>query len=348
MQWIGPRTATVPCSDAVVRQHPEDFRVTELMAIETSGTGEHLWVRVRKQNWNTESAARQLARVAGIPVRQVGFAGMKDRHAVTEQWFSLHLPGRPDPAWDRLPDGIEVLAATRHSRKLHRGALQGNRFEIVLRDLVCQEDALRDRLESIARDGVPNYFGEQRFGHDGANVEQARALFAGTARHPRHGQGILLSAARAAVFNAVLAERVRNGTWQTPLAGEACVLDGSHSFFVANEPDDVLMTRLAEHDIHLSGPLWGKGDLPTRAVVRELERAVAARHADLTAGLEAAGLRQGRRPLRVIPAEVQFERPAIGVGCIRFSLPAGCYATAVLRELAEYRVATREVEEDHP
>jgi tRNA pseudouridine13 synthase len=327
-------------SRARLRTVPEDFVVEEQMPFTLTGSGEHLWLKVRKRGFNTEQVARQLAREAGLTPRAVGFAGMKDKRAVTVQWFSLHLPGRADPGWQGLPPGIEVLEAARHGRKLQRGALRGNRFEIVLRECSGEPAALHARLDAIRRDGVPNYFGEQRFGHAGGNVAHARAMFTGAAPAPdRHRRGIYLSAARAFLFNEVLAERIRAGHWQTPLPGEACVLAGSNSFFVTDEPDEPLRRRLAEHDVHLSGPLWGAGEPPTRGTVRTLEERVIAGHADLAAGLAREGLRQERRALRVIPADIEAEPLEADGWRLRFSLPAGSYATAVLRELADYRVA---------
>lgn len=348
MQWNWPRTAETPLTAAMMRTAPEDFRVEELMRIEPEGKGEHLWVRVCKRNWNTDQVARQLARIAGISPRTVGYAGMKDRRAVTVQWFSLQLPGRADPVWEGLPAGIEVLAAVRHSRKLQRGALTGNRFEIVLRECAGDGAALARRLAAIGREGVPNYFGEQRFGRDGGNIARAQEMFSGAAvARDRHRRGIYLSAARAFLFNEVLAERIRAGNWQMPLPGEACLLAGSNSFFVIDAVDDVIQKRLSEHDIHLSGPLWGEGELPTRAAVQMIEQAVAARHPGLVAGLAHAGLRQERRALRVIPGDIQIDALDAGSWRLHFSLPSGSYATAVLRELADYRVAeTNPLEDD--
>lgn len=310
------------------------------MAIELAGHGEHLWLKVRKRDHNTEQVARQLARAAGIGPRQVGYAGMKDRRAVAVQWFSLHLPGRADPDWAGLPAGIEIVEVARHTRKLQRGALRGNRFTIVLRQCLGEESELRRCCAEIGREGVPYYFGEQRFGRDGMNVVNARALFAGTRiERDRHRRGIYLSAARAFLFNAVLATRLERGNWQTPLAGEACMLAGSHSFFIADVADDTIVRRLAEQDIHLSGPMWGAGEPPTRAAVRDLELAVVGKHADLAQGLATAGLRQERRALRLIPQQLEIERADATGWRLAFSLPAGGFATAVLRELSDYQVA---------
>jgi len=309
------------------------------MPFALSGSGEHLWLRVRKRGFNTDEVARQLARRAGVTRRDVGYAGMKDRRAVTEQWFSLHLAGRADPDWRDLPDGIDILEAIRHHRKLKTGGLAGNCFTIVLRECLGAPEAVQARIDAIRRDGVPNYFGEQRFGHDGGNIDHARAMFAGREQvRDRHRHGIYLSAARSLLFNDVLAERVRNSTWNAILPGEVCMLAGSNSFFVADEPDEVLQRRLGEQDIHPSGPMWGAGEPPCTGQARELEARVAAAHPDLVPGLVAAGLRQERRALRLFPEELEAEPVEASAWRLRFCLPAGSYATAVVRELAEYTV----------
>lgn len=332
-----PRSAPPPLTAAVLRATPEDFVVEERMPFTLAGGGEHLWVKLRKRGWNTEQAGRELARRAGVTRREVGYAGMKDRHAVTVQWFSLHLAGRADPDWQGLPDGMQVLAAVRHTRKLKTGALEGNCFAITLRDCRGDAEALQARLDEIRRQGVPNYFGEQRFGHDAENIRHARAMIAGTEPvRDRHQRGIYLSAARSWLFNAVLAERVRRQTWQTALRGEVCILAGSNSFFVSESVDETIRQRLRDHDIHLSGPLWGEGEPPTREEVQALETQIAAREPDLVQGLAAAGLRQERRALRVIPSDLEAEAVDASSWRLSFCLPAGCYATAVLRELAHY------------
>ncbi len=333
-----PRSGQPPLTHALLRSQPEDFRVAEQMPFTLDGHGEHLWLRVRKRGLNTDQLAKRLARIAGIQRRDIGYAGMKDRHAITEQWFSLHLPGRDDPEWHGLPEGVGIVEAVRHTRKLKTGALAGNGFEIVLRDCSGDRAALATRVESIRREGVPNYFGEQRFGRNGENIAKARALFAGSVNiRDRHLRGIYLSAARSFLFNEVLAGRVRAGTWQTASDGEVCLLDGRNSFFAVDAVDDTIRRRLLEHDVHLSGPLWGAGELTTRGAVRERETAMAMQHADLARGLEEAGLRQERRALRVVPKDMKAEAVDDRTWRLAFRLPPGCYATAVLRELALYR-----------
>jgi tRNA pseudouridine13 synthase len=333
-----PRTAPPPLSQAVLRAEPGDFVVEEQMPHVPEGRGEHLWLQVRKRGFNTDHVAKLLARSAGVTHREVGYAGMKDRNAVTVQWFSLYLPGRPDPSWSGLPSGIEVLAARRHTRKLKIGALAGNCFTLVLRECAGDADALAARVQEIVTHGVPNYFGEQRFGHDGDNIAHARAMLAGRESvHDRHLRGIYLSALRAYLFNEVLAARVAAGSWRSGLPGEAFMLAGSNSFFVAETIDATLQARLDARDIHPSGPLWGEGELPSRGIVHELEAAIIARYPDLAAGLAAERLRQERRALRLLPRELSAERLEPSVWRLRFCLPAGSYATMVVREMAEYR-----------
>lgn len=341
LPWHWPRSGPSPLVAAQLRAQPEDFLVEEELPFTLSGSGEHLWLRVRKRGLNSEQVAVALGRAAGVPRRDVGYAGMKDRHAETIQWFSLLLGPRPAPGWGTLPAGIEVLEETRHARKLKTGALSGNRFVLVLRHCQGDPDALLRRIEAIRQEGVPNYFGEQRFGRGGENIERATAMFSGILPVPtRHQRGIYLSAARSLIFNEVLGRRVQAASWNRLQDGEAVVLAGSRSFFVADEIDATLIERLARHDIHPSGPLWGKGELPSHGAVRAIEEEVAARHAALATGLAAAGLAQERRALRVIPRELEAAWLDGTTLSLRFGLPSGCYATALVRELADYQDAS--------
>jgi tRNA pseudouridine13 synthase len=264
----------------------------------------------------------------------VGYAGLKDRHAVTRQAFTVQLPGKADPDWHAFPHAeVKVLASTRHKRKLKRGALRGNRFVLVLRDVRGDRAQAETVLGNIATRGVPNYFGEQRFGREGGNVAQARAMFAGR-RVDRDKRSILLSAARSQIFNSVLAARVERDAWDKPLDGEIWSLAGSRSWFGPEPFDDVLAARLAQGDIHPSGPLWGQGEPPATEAAAELERSVAAQYADLSEGLAAARMEQERRPLRLLPKDLRWRWLDDETLELSFELPAGAYATVVVRELA--------------
>lgn len=331
---------------ARLRSTAEDFQVDEVLGFDPDGAGEHVFLRVEKRGANTEWVAKAIARHAGVAADAVSYAGLKDRHAVTRQTFSVPIPVRREVDWSGLrSDEFRVLDATRHSRKLKRGALQGNRFRIVLREIAGDRAAAGQRLEAIARRGVPNYFGEQRFGRDGDNAARALAMFQGR-RVARHERSLLLSAARSQIFNSLLAARVAQASWDRALDGEIWMLAGSHSIFGPEMLTAELQARLAEGDIHPTGPLWGQGDLRSSGTVAALERDIAQQQAGLADGLAAAGLNQERRSLRLFAQALcwQWEPASL---CVEFTLPAGCYATTLLRELAcwDMRSATAAMQE---
>lgn len=338
-----PRAWGDPVFEAVIRSTPEDFFVEEIDGFDASGSGEHLLLTVEKRGLNTAEAARRIARWAGVADQAVGYAGLKDRHAVTRQRFSVHLPGREAPPVDGLADGeLRVLDQARHAKKLPRGALAGNRFVLTLRGVRGDRDAIESRLRMIAAEGVPNWFGEQRFGRDGGNVEAALAMFAGR-RVRRDQRGHLLSAARSDLFNRTLAARVRAGCWNRALEGEAWILDGSRSVFGPEPWSEALARRLADFDIHPSAPLWGRGELRSGGAALALETAALGddRSLALRSGLEAAGLRQERRATRLRPRDLEHDWPGRDTLRLGFALPPGTYATAVLAEIGPARDTAR-------
>lgn len=330
-----PRAHGAPVLSARYRVQPEDFRVNEIDGFEPTGEGEHLLLTVEKRGMNTVFAAKRIARWAGIQDMGVGYAGMKDRHAVTRQRFSVHFPKRVAPDLDTLvSDDLRVLASHWHNRKLPRGALKGNGFVLVLRDVAGDRAAIEARLQAISAQGLPNYFGVQRFGREGDNVEAARRMFAGQ-RVPREQRSIYLSAARSGMFNAVLAARIAAGTWATGDEGEVWMLDGSQSVFGPEPIDEATRQRALAQDIHPTGPQWGLGELRSRDAVRALEEAATAAFADLRAGLEAAGMKQERRALRVRVHDLAWRWPADDQLELSFRLAPGAYATELLAELGE-------------
>jgi tRNA pseudouridine13 synthase len=321
-----PRALGEPVARGWLRARPEDFVVEEDLGFAPSGNGPHLLLKVRKRNANTEWVARQIAAVAGCRPFDVGFAGLKDRRAVAVQWFSVPAPRTGSAALASLEEEeFAVLEAHPHSRKLPRGALAGNRFEIRIRELVAGQE-LEQRLLAIASGGVPNYFGPQRFGRDGANLERI-----GGPLHPGE-RGFVLSAARSLVFNAVLAERVRLGSWYSLEAGDIANLDARGSIFAVDAVDDVLRDRAARLEIHVTGPMWGQGDLPTTGQVRELEARVAASFPRACELVREAGMKQERRALRLAVRELRWEREGEDLQ-LGFRLARGSFATTVLREI---------------
>lgn len=331
------RAHGAPVLDARLRAAPEDFFVEELPGFEASDAGEHLLLTVEKRGMNTAFAARRIAAWAGVDESAIGYAGLKDRHAVTRQRFTVWLPKKIAPDLEALQsDDLRVLEHAWHARKLPRGALAGNRFVLVLRDVEGERAAIETRLQAIASQGVPNYFGEQRFGRGGGNVQQAVAMFAGR-RVKREERTMLLSAARSELFNRVLAARVEAGNWNAALDGEVWMLDGSRSVFGPEAFTDELQARLAAFDIHPTGPLWGEGELRSTDASRDLE--LAAMQGDtatrLRNGLERAGLKQERRALRLRPDAIAWRWLDDGALELAFALPPGCYATTLLRELGD-------------
>jgi len=323
----------LPQVTGVIRSQAADFQVVEHLAFVPDNEGSHALLQIRKRHRNTEQVACVLARLVGVSSRDIGYAGLKDRHAVTSQWFSVNLAGKQEPDWTQLEDeSISLLTVTRHRRKLRRGALQENRFIISIRHLDADWRILTERLQYIRQDGVPNYFGVQRFGRD--NLGQAAAMFAGRIKvRDRHRRGLYLSAVRAWLFNQVASERVKVGSWNTALRGDVMMLDGSKSIFPCEAADRQIAARLQTADIHPTGPLWGRGALPTREVAAQQETEILAMATAWRAGLEAAGLKQQRRALRVVPRALCWNFPAPDTLCLHFSLPPGSYATSVLREL---------------
>ncbi|WP_367154638.1 tRNA pseudouridine(13) synthase TruD [Methylomonas sp. HYX-M1] len=323
-----------PGGRGVLKQQPADFVVEELLPFVPEGCGEHVFLHIENANDNTGYIARSLARLAGVRSHDVGFAGLKDRYGLTRQWFSVWLPGKSEPDWQTLQsDHLRILTIARHARKLKRGSLSGNRFTITIRDFGGDRARCERQLQAISAAGFPNYFGEQRFGHGGTNITGALALFAG-AKVGRELRSLYLSAARSLLFNRVLSERVKTASWNTALPGDLLNLAGTNSRFACDCVDEVLLERLQSGDIHPTGPMWGLGELASGAEVAELERQIAASAPELSAGLAAAGLLQDRRSLRVIPKALSWRFADTNLQ-ISFELPAGSYATALLREIVE-------------
>ena len=275
---------------------------------------------------------------------EVGYAGLKDRQALTVQWFSV--PARPRPAdfWMSVrTDEFRVLEVQANARKLKRGALSGNRFRIRLRKVAWSREQLEQKLSALRAHGAPNYFGPQRFGREGFNLDRIEHwLQSGAAPAGRAERGFALSAARSLIFNAVLARRVEAGDWSRLEPGDLASLDGSASHFRVDSIDDEICRRLESFDIHPSGPLWGRGDPQSsgRALATELE--VGAEFRSVAKLLAVEGLDQERRALRCAIRDLEAEADS-GTLTLSFSLGRGQFATSVLREITEF---TDQIEPD--
>lgn len=321
--------------EGLIKDKPDYFKVNECLSFEPSGSGEHVFLYIQKTDLNTEDVVKQLAKYADVPRRSVSYAGMKDRYAVTRQWFSVQLPGKTGPDWDLMEQpNIQVLQATRHLRKLKRGAIKLNDFEIILSDLVIDKTRLEKKLENIRRSGVPNYFMEQRFGYACQNLTRVHALFAsGEKLKSKKTKGIFLSSARSYLFNQVLASRIVDQTWNKALPGDIFILNGSRQFFKEEVLPADTQARLDEHDIHCSGPLFGLTDQPIEQGAGQVEQKVFDDNNVLCKGLLDHKLESSRRALRVVPQKLMHEWLSQNSMKLSFSLPSGSYATAVIREL---------------
>lgn len=317
------------------RAAAEDFIVEEQLDFTPEAHGEHLWLYIEKRNQTTLDVVKQLARLCDVTPRGIGYSGMKDRVAITQQWLSVHLPGRDAPAGltERLAAvDVRVLAQARHPRKLKRGVHRTNRFTLRLSGAAVESDCFTARWEALCHHGVPNYFGPQRFGPSGRNLVRAEAVLARGWRKRDDRQGMLLSSARSFLFNELLSARIKAGSWNTPLAGDTLMLDGTQSLFRPDQVDPTLEARAKALDIHPAGILWGVGYTPDESPAQRFEAGVVERHPVLCDGLSRSGVKPACRALRMRLGEPERQIEA-GSFVLRFSLPRGGFATAVLGEL---------------
>jgi len=337
-----PRAHGPPLSKAEIKTEPEDFRVEEQLSFVPSGEGPHWLLRVEKRAANTRWVAAELARLAGLPPAEVGYAGLKDRHAITVQWFSVPARNRSQEFWQAVStEEFRVLEAHANLRKLKRGALSGNRFRIRLRKVAWPRGELEAKLAALRAHGAPNYFGPQRFGRQGCNLDRVADWIEGGVKPAgRTERGFALSAARSLIFNAVLARRVESASWGALELGDLASLDGSGSHFRVAALDEELVRRLEAFDIHPSGPLWGRGSPQTEGRVRDIELEAAREFGAVAELLAVEGLEQERRPLRCAVRDLCVEsgksEADAGTLTLSFSLGRGQFATAVLREIAEF------------
>jgi tRNA pseudouridine13 synthase len=322
-----------------LKSSAEDFQVTEILGYEPIGEGEHIYLWVRKTGLNTAYLAEQIAKFTQLPLRTVTYAGRKDKHAQTEQWFSVHLPGKGEFDWTKLNEpGAEVLKSIRHNKKLRTGVLKGNQFNITLRQL-SSTSGINERLQQIKQNGVPNYYGSQRFGnttHDprGGNLVLADKMINGETIRNRNKRSMAISALRSWLFNEILSSRLQNGYLGKPLVGDVMQLAGSNSFFCAQHIDNSINQRIEQRDIYLSAPLWGKGQLDSQSDALQFEQHLAQQNITVTQTLEDLGLKQERRAINLFPNDLEWSLTNDTLN-LTFALPSGTFATSVLRELVD-------------
>ncbi len=275
-----------------------------------------------------------MARLINKPTKLISYAGLKDRQALTIQWISIHAPGEVIPDIEKAQTNLwRVLEATRHHKKLRPGYLAGNHFVLRLRDAALN-DELIDRIERIKQQGVPNYFGDQRFGRDAGNLNKAEHLLVqGHKVKDRFLRGLYCSAARSWIFNLILAERVTNQTWNIPLPGDVMMLSGTQSIFTSTEVDETLSQRIKDKDISPACPLPGKKKKLEQHPAEFIARIYADWEPWIT-GLERLGLEESWRNTILHVSNFTYQSIDNTI-LLTFTLPAGAYATTVLRELTK-------------
>lgn len=324
-----------PQGQGRLKASPSDFQVVEDLGFAPDGDGEHLLVRIRKTGCNTRAVADALAKFLGIAAREVSFAGQKDKYAVTEQWLCARLPGKEMPAMRAFTlEGCEVLEFARHRRKLRLGALKGNRFSLVLRD-ITHRDEIEQRLGLIGEKGVPNYFGPQRFGRGGSNIYQAKR-WAQTGQPPRerNKRGFALSAARSLMFNTLVSERLQRFGVNQVMDGDALQLAGRGSWFVAT-PEELtdLQARVDNGELLITAALPGTGDWGTQRAALAFEQTTLADETELLTLLTREKVEAARRAMLLFPRELRWQWQDDATLEVSFWLPAGSFATSVIREL---------------
>lgn len=334
-----PTLNTIDASGSI-RITTNDFKVTELNTIELSGEGEHLWLYVQKTGCNTDWVANQLSNVCQVPRRQVGFAGLKDRHAVTKQWFSVQLSKVKTIAKieSALPDEVTILDAKLHSRKIKTGQLDANQFEIIIKNIQGSKNQIEQNIQNIIENGVPNYFGEQRFGREMGNIQKAQDWFSGTYKvKSKNLKSLLISTARSHIFNCIVAQRIADNTWNKPIKGDILQLNKSHSWFPDSDASsDEITRRLKQFDIHLTAAMWGEDTVQSHDDCALLENTIAEKFPIYQQGFKKFRLKQDRRAIRVCPMDLHYQWDDDSLK-LCFKLLPGAYATGVLREIIDYQ-----------
>lgn len=317
-----------PSASAKLKVQPEHFIVREKLGFEFAGEGEHLMLLVRKRGENTKFVANELAKVCGILSKNVGWSGLKDRHAVTEQWLSFHMPKHEEVDFStflKQYPHIQILKTTRHNKKLRPGDHQSNEFVVTLTE-VDDVNSVTSRLELVSKLGVPNYFGEQRFGRNGNNLEEARRWGRENVRtRNQNKRSMYLSAARSWIFNQIVSKRIMNGGLDIAIDGD--LVKVNHEQVLVNEDNIELLS-----DYKITAALAGDNDLPTHNAAKALEQAVVDSEPDLMALIRGNRMRHDRREVILHPQHLKWDLSASEV-TLAFELSSGSFATSVIREL---------------
>lgn len=322
-----------------IKQQPEDFFVEEQLGFELSGQGEHLYLYIEKIQLTTHELIQQLAKAASLHPRHIGYSGLKDKHAITRQWISLHMPGVKNHPQIENGERFKVLQAQWHDKKLRTGVHRSNRFTVVVKNLTGQSDRLEQIVEAIRVQGFANYFGEQRFGANNENVEQALRIL--THRHKakrlsRQRKSLYISALRSELFNAILSKRIELGVWERPLPGDLFMLNGTHSLFEA-DIDPSIYSRYRDMDIHSAVSLYGEGISRINDQAAVLEEEIFHQHGEMTAVLDQTGVKYAYRAHRAVAVDLQVKLDEkANAMLIQVALEKGVFLTSLISHFVDF------------
>lgn len=332
-QWEQPLSElsylySKPTATGVIKEQASDFIVEEVLGFDPCGEGEHVFLFIEKTNLNTADVCKRIAKHFKLPIRQITYSGLKDKNATTRQWLSFPWPIKKVLETHELEDAyLKILQTSRHQKKLRIGTHKANRFQIRATQVSSMDDIVQ-RCEQIRLTGVPNYFGEQRFGRFGNNLQFAQRLFVENETiRDRKLQGLVLSAARSHLFNLLVSQRITSGNFDEIIDGDVLQLAGSKSHFIADINDAALKQRLSEKDIYLTAPMIGE-DLE----ISESMRLALSDYSQWIEGLQKQCMNTEHRAIRMFPKDwtINVEENEFSLA---FELPTGSFATAVLREI---------------
>ncbi len=328
-----------PLVGGVLKSRISDFQVTEELGFEPAGEGEHQFLLVEKSGLSTDELITRVARDYSLNPKLVGYSGLKDKHALTRQWLSLHLPGKSLPVVTPEVDGYRVLQQVRHHKKLRPGTHKSNSFQVRLRQVSHFPDKTRRQIQAIVNQGFANYFGSQRFGRKQDNVNRALEQLPDR-RLKRSRKSILLSSLRSYLFNQILARRIKQGYWEHPLAGDVFMLRGSRSIF-ADELDDRLIERYQQLDISNTASLYGAGPNRLTGEPRAIEAEIFTERSDIIQCLDQQGVKLQMRALRSVADNLSYDYDVSDQTLlIKLALPAGCYVTSLLDHFIKWQDAS--------
>ena len=327
-----------PHQTGVIKSQADDFRVIENLGFEPCGEGEHLFLYIEKKNLTTQDLIEQIAREFTVKPRDIGYSGLKDKLAVTQQWLSVHLPGQMNSTEIPSPSHYKLLQHGWHNKKIRAGTHRSNSFEVMVRNVAELSSQTQQQIDDIKEFGMANYFGEQRFGAQQDNVERAIHSFTNerrTRKLSRTKRSLYISALRSFLFNQILSQRIEQSHWHQPLQGDVFMLSGSHSLF-SEIIDDSILDRFQQHDISSAASMYGAGSRMLSEMALALEDDIFHQHPQIVECLDAQKVKLQMRTTRVTVQAFNVIHDADTQSLtVSATLPSGCFFTTLLKHFID-------------